>query len=81
MPYLLCAGAVAAAALAAYVGHLMSPSVRTRRAQRRRWDQLRAIRFGIAGHLAKDPAAWDRWWDERTALGMDDELDVLRGGA
>ncbi|MEV4174027.1 hypothetical protein [Nonomuraea sp. NPDC049709] len=74
-PYLLCAGAVAAAALAAYIGHLMSPSMRARRARRRRWAQLAALRNAIAGRLRMDPDSWERFWDEH-------ELDdVLRGGA
>lgn len=75
MPYLLCAGAVTAAALAAYIGHLNSPTLRARRAQRRRLRALAVLRCRIAGHLLRDPDCWERWWDEH-------ELDdVLRGGA
>ncbi|MCK2219749.1 hypothetical protein MF672_039030 [Actinomadura sp. ATCC 31491] len=74
-PYLLCAGACAAAALAAYIGHLASPTMRSRRAQRRRWARLSAHRMTVAGQLARDPDLWERWWTEHQ---LD---DVLRGGA
>lgn len=71
----LCVLATVAAAVAAYVGHLMSPTMRRRRAQRRRWRQLSVIRCHIAGRLLRDPGYWERYWDEQ-------ELDdVLRGGA
>lgn len=69
-PVLLCVLAVAAAALTAYIGSLMSPSVRTRRAQRRRWADLIAARHRIAGQLACVPGAWITFW-------YDHELDML----
>lgn len=74
-PYLLCAAAVAAAALAAYIGHLNSPTLRTRRAQRRRWADLIVARRRIAGQMACEPELWIEFWYEH-------ELDTpVRGGA
>lgn len=69
-PVLLSVLAVAAAALAAYVGSLMSPSVRVRRAQRRRWADLIVARRRIAGQLARMPGTWITFW-------YDHELDML----
>lgn len=74
-PYLLCAGAVAAAALAALAGYLLNP------VRRRRLVAIQAHRGRIRVQLARDPASWQRWWDERLAAGLDDEADMLRGGA
>lgn len=71
----LCVLATVAAAVAAYIGHLMSPTLRSRRARRRRLHALAVIRCRIAGQLLRDPGYWERYWDEQ-------ELDdVLRGGA
>ncbi|MET8866487.1 hypothetical protein ABZW11_26415 [Nonomuraea sp. NPDC004580] len=79
MIVLLCMAACAAAVVAALAGYLLNPTYRKRRAQRRRWAALRAHRQRVAGQLARDPAMWERWWDERLAQGLDDEADVLRG--
>lgn len=66
---LLCIAAVAAACLAAYIGHLMTPAVRTRRAQRRRWADIIAARARITAQLMREPGAWITFW-------YDHELDT-----
>lgn len=72
---MLCVLAVAAAAVAAYIGQLMSPTLRTRRAQRRRWADLIAARRRIAGQLAR-PGTWIEFWYDNQ---LDDLNDLVRG--
>lgn len=81
-PHTLCALAIAAAIVAAGIGWRYNPAARTGRlahrlqtaAARVRHLEVSAARLRVAGLLASNPDAWERFWDDHQ---LD---DALRGG-
>ena len=84
-PYLLCAGACAAAALAAYIGHHASPDRRRALAKRRVQEavcrywagRFEETRLRVEGQFAVHPGLWITFWYEHEL----DTLDAPSGGA